>query len=288
MQGLKGFSKGLFITDKDIKAATAPTGIRSNKYSKGSVLVVGGSNEYKGAMLMAALAALRTGCGYVTIAAPRRIIDIASKLSPVFVVRELNGAAEHDAKTVASVRHNVIVLGPGLDPSTNTKFLNSVIKNEEKAKNNIIIDGAILKLVKKFGSNMSLTPHDGEFKAMTGINLERKSFTERVKAARSFAKTHKCTLVLKGHETIIAKGNRIKVNVSKSPVLATMGTGDVLCGIIAAYAASHHDPFESAVAGVCVHSVAGAMLYKKKGLHITAQDVIDAIPDVLKRFDVIR
>jgi hydroxyethylthiazole kinase-like uncharacterized protein yjeF len=281
MQSLKGLSK--------------PVGIHSNKYSRGSVLIIGGSEKFSGAMFMAsfaaenAMAALRTGTGYVTIAAPEPIINLASRISPVFILRKLTGNTAKDLKTIASVRHNVLVLGPGLDGSEKPQFLKSVLKAEgDKA---IVVDGAMLHFLKGnkklIGSNMILTPHDGEFGMLTGESLEGKSPDARLRAVKDFMRGSKCTLVLKGHETIIAKGRKIKVNRSRTPALATMGTGDVLCGMIAAYAASGLGSFESAFAAVRAHSMIGDALYRKKGMHIIATDVIEAIPDVLKRFDKI-
>ena len=110
--------------------------MHSNKYSRGGVLIVGGSEQFRGALFMAsfaarnALTALRTGTGYVTIAAPSHIIDLAGKVSPVFILRRLTGNTTQDLNTIASVRHNVLVLGPGLDGATSTKFLKRVLKAE--------------------------------------------------------------------------------------------------------------------------------------------------------------
>ncbi len=291
--------KGIIANDNDIRMATEPIKMHANKYSHGRVLILGASQEWRGAALMAAyaadnaLAALRTGTGFVTIAATKKLIFAAGKLSPVFVVKELKGEVITDTKEIGAIRHDVIVVGPGLEKSNiSAKFLEAVAKLEKKKGNMMIIDAAALGVLKGherlIGKNMILTPHDGEFKALTGIDLKDGKLEERINAAKAFAKQHRCTLVLKGHETIVTDGKRIKIDVSKTPALATMGTGDVLCGIIASYAASHKEPFESAVAGVHVHSIIGDELFKKKGVHITAQDVIDAIPDVLKRFDVIK
>jgi NAD(P)H-hydrate epimerase len=94
-------------------------------------------------------------------------------------------------------------------------------------------------------------------------------------------------VVLKGHITIITNGDLLKINEAKTPALATMGTGDILSGIIGAYCTMHKDPFECSTAGVYIHSNIGDKLYEAKGNHIIAQDIIDMIPEFLKDFDVI-
>ena len=94
--------------------------------------------------------------------------------------------------------------------------------------------------------------------------------------------------MLKGNETVITDGELLKINVAGTPALATMGTGDVLAGMITSYAALHKNPFESAVAAVHAHSMIADALYVKKGLHITAQHIIDNMAETLRQFDIVK
>ncbi len=286
--------KGILTADKDIRKATKPVGLHSYKYSRGRVLIIADSREWRGAAVMAAyaannaIAALRTVSGFVTVAAPKGLFQALSDLSPVFVLKELTGNESDYVKTIEGIRHDAIVMGPGIQ-KLQMALLERLVRAEERAGKPIIIDAGVIGLVSKKKSiitrNMILTPHDGEFKTLTGIELEGRDTADRIGAARNFSNKHGCTLVLKGHETIITDGTRLKVNIAKSPALATMGTGDVLAGIIASYAAQHNDLFESAVAGVRAHSLAGDILSKEKGVHILATDIIGALPRVLKKFD---
>ena len=280
----------------DVKRATKPLDIHWNKYSRGSVLIIGGSNEWMGAMKMAsyaannALAALRTVSGYVTVAATKEVIAAASNLSPVFIIKELNGDVEHDLKVIKSTKHDAIVLGPGIPKQgIGITLLKKVIALEKAMRNAIVIDAAMIGVIadrkQLISENMILTPHTGEFKTLTGKDLKDASLSVRVKEVKAFVAKHRCTLLLKGDETVITDGKRLKIIKSRTPALATMGTGDVLCGMIASYAASHKDPFESAVAAAYVHSEIGDALFKKKGEHLIATDVIDAIPKFIKEFD---
>ena len=290
----------LFTGPGDVMLATEPRPMLSSKYTHGRILVVGGSKDYHGAPLIAtyaaenAMSSLLTGAGYATIAVPKEVVDPVRKLSMELIVKPLDwDNAEGVVPAIAALKHDALVIGPGLEERESTEFIiTSVIKSEKAKGNTIVVDADATRIMAKhkdlLGKNTILTPHDGEFRNLSGINLKGASLEERIKKAISFAKTHGFTLVLKGHETIITNGDLLKINRPETPVLATMGTGDALAGMIAAYSSIHKNQFESAAAAVYAHSKIGDMLYQKKGLHITAQDVISGIPSVLKQFDTLR
>ena len=277
----------------DVHIAYEPLPERANKYTKGSVLVIGGSPEYIGAPLLAAHSALRTSSGYLTLAVPSEIAPSLSAANPVFVYKVLEGNYQKDKNAIASTRFDAAVVGPGMvagNRNCTEKLFRWFVNYTKRLKIPTVVDAGALRLIDgaRLSESFVLTPHEGEFKMMAGMDLKEKGLNERVKAAVAFARKHRCVLVLKGHETIITDGKRLKINMAKSPALATMGTGDVLDGIVASLAARHKDAFESAAAGVYLHSLIGDTLYRRKGAHITAQDVIDGIPNALKSFDVTR
>ncbi len=288
---------GLFTGSGDIRLATEPRRLSVNKYSHGAVLVVGGCSFYRGAPLLAAfaanagLAALRTGAGYVTLAAPEEVLQIAAGRTYGFPVRPLTGGIG-DLKLLKGVRHDVLVIGPGfaLDSVANRKVLLGIIGYERKRGNIAIIDAGAIAFFRgnlKMLAGTIITPHEGEYGKLTGKDVRKFTTDQKIKSAVAFARKAGCVLVIKGNTTIITDGKRLKVNKAKTSALATMGTGDVLDGIIASYAAIHKDAFESAVAGVHVHSRIGDALYKRIGQHVIAQDIIDALPQFLKKFDVV-
>jgi NAD(P)H-hydrate epimerase len=290
----------LFTGPGDVMLATEPRMMQANKYTHGRILVVGGSKDFHGAPLIAAFAAdnamsaLLTGAGYATIAVPSQVADPIRKLSAELIVKPLDwDNVEATVAALAVLKHDTLIIGPGLEQSESTDIIVSGMLKSEKGKGNtVIIDADATRVISKhkdlLGKNMILTPHDGEFRGLTGISLKDAELEDRIKKAIGFAKLQGCTLVLKGHETIITNGDLLKINRAETPALATMGTGDALAGMIAAYAATHKNTFESAAAAVYAHSRIGDMLYAKKGLHITASDVLAGIPDVLKQFDTLR
>ena len=290
----------LFAGPGDVLLATEPRPMLSNKYTHGRILVVGGSKDFHGAPMLAAFAAnsamasLLSGAGYSTIAVPKEVADSVKKLSMELIVKPLDwDDADGTVAAISAIKHDVLVMGPGMEKSESTdSIVTRVIKSEKARGNTIIIDADATRVMAKhialLGKNVILTPHEGEFRNLSGINISGATPVERIKKAISFVKRHEFTLVLKGHETIITNGDLLKLNRAETPVLGTMGTGDVLAGMISAYASVHKNQFESAVAAVYAHSKIGDMLYQKKGLHITAQDVINSIPDVLKQFDSLK
>ncbi len=284
----------------DAMLATQPRSLYTNKYENGSVLIIGGGVKFKGAPVLEgygasnAFSALRAGSGYVTILAPKSAVHAIASMSPELIVNPLSSDTlqAQDVAMIGSLKHNVLVFGSGMDPDiTCYRQLKALFDAEKKANRSVIVDGMGLRLVSKYKNlitnNMVLTPHDGEFKALSGVDTKAQSLYKRIYAALDFAKTYGCTLVLKGHDTIITDGKLLKVNRAKTPALATMGTGDVLAGIIASYAALNRNLFESAAAAVYVHAAIGDKLYAQRGIHITAQDVIAELPETMKQFDTI-
>ena len=107
----------------------------------------------------------------------------------------------------------------------------------------------------------------------------------RIGEAESLARKKGIVVVLKGHISIVTDGKKTKICRPKSAALATMGSGDVLSGIICGYAAQGAAPFEAACAGVYLHAMIGDRLAKRMGMHIIASDVVEAIPLAIKEFD---
>ena len=271
--------------------------VDSNKYAHGSVLIIGGSKDYHGAPILAAraantaIAALRSGTGYVTVAVPKQIEMLARQQSPGIIVKGFTESLDLEdvANIIHTTKHTAMVLGPGIaDLKYSYKKLTAIIKYEKELGNRMVIDAgamrALLRYQNLISNDMVLTPHYGEYKALSGKDLSKETLHNKVMSALNFAKRYNCILVLKGHETIITNGDLLKINIANTSALATMGTGDVLSGMIGSYVAVHSSSFESAVAAVYLHSKIGDALYPEKGNHIIAQDVIDYIPTELTKY----
>ena len=285
--------RSLFSRLSDVRRVVKPRGLYSHKGDFGYLLIVGGSDVYSGAPALTGLAALRTGVGLALIAAPREVAGTIRAYSPDLIVHSLTGSVvmADDLNLITQIltKADAVVLGPGigLDPRTE-KVIPEIVRITTDMSKPLLIDADAIKAIRGrielLGQGSVITPHAGEFKSISGMDVSSK-WRDRVPICTEFAKKHSCVLLLKGHDTVITDGKRVRVNPTGNPGMATGGSGDVLSGIIGAFLAQGANPFFAAVAGAYVHGLAGDLAYKMKGFHMIASDLIDALPKVLKRYD---
>ena len=128
-----------------------------------------------------------------------------------------------------------------------------------------------------------ITPHVGEMSRLTGlsiakINKNRKTIAKRV------ASDYNITVVLKGHNTIVADKKNTYINKTGNPGMATAGSGDVLSGIIGAFLAQGLDAFSAAKYAVYIHGKAGDLATEEKTqLGLIASDITEKIPIAIKK-----
>lgn len=274
----------------------------SHKYDYGHVLVVGGSPGMVGAPLLAGRAALRTGAGLVTIAAPAGVAAKLEKrveeLMTLALPADGNAAADEIMDFSTRRKASVLVLGPGLAASPAHKTL---IKNLLKVVElPIVIDAGALNVLQDHlewldnaaSRELILTPHAGEFQRLTGERPPAAGQSALKPAAGEFAAAHDVILVLKGQPTYVAahRSTGIYENSTGNPGLATAGTGDVLSGVIAGLLAQFTKRTASVSSvkivesGVYLHGLAGDIAAgEKTEAGMIAGDVIEAIPAALKR-----
>lgn len=299
MQSLKEFA-GKLASAKDLASASAPRSVYADKYSNGRVVIVGGSNGFHGAPALATnaayetLAALRIGTGYARTYVPKSIVAAVRKLSPNIIVKPLSGnnIGPRDLAVLKAAvdGSDVIVVGPGLGREhASISCVSKLIIYAASAGKKVVIDAdaihAIKMLKKRLNKNVVVTPNIKEFSFFYGAKFDAMNIWSKIMAAMSAAKMLNANFVLKGHQTIITDGSEFKIAASTSSSLATMGTGDVLSGIIGGYAARNKSMFIASVAGAYLHARIGDLLYKKKGNHILASDVVEYIPKIIKEFD---
>jgi ADP-dependent NAD(P)H-hydrate dehydratase / NAD(P)H-hydrate epimerase len=241
-----------------------------NKYSAGSVLVVGGAPGLTGAVCLAAEAAFRADAGYVAVAVPAASLPTveAKLLEPVKLVwDDLFGAAE---------RADAIALGPGLGRTAEAKAL--VARALAELEQPIVVDADALDGLEpgEWRPPVVLTPHAGELGRLLGESSDWVG-AHRLEAARRAAELFGCVCLLKGADTIVAApGARTLVCPIDAPALATAGTGDVLTGILAAFLAKGVEPRLAAAAAATAHGLAARAVPHATG--VVASDVIAAIP----------
>jgi NAD(P)H-hydrate epimerase len=241
--------------------------------------VIGGG-PYTGAPALAALAALRAGAGWVTVAAPRRAADIIATFSPDLIsmpLTEKHRIVPEDVEIVAPLmaRHDVVVIGNGAgrDPET----LRAMAEMVHLCKKVVFDADALQPDVPLRGI---ATPHCGEFKRISGFECPGDDLAKTVK---EFSAARNVVTLLKARPNVISDGKRTKLNDTGNPGMAVGGTGDVLAGITGAFYC-RNDAFEAASAAAFVGGAAGDMVLEDRGYWMTATDVIGRIPFVLKKY----
>ncbi|MFN4261903.1 MAG: NAD(P)H-hydrate dehydratase, partial [Gemmataceae bacterium] len=127
-----------------------------------------------------------------------------------------------------------------------------------------------------------LTPHPGELGRLLGLSTAAVQAQRRELAVR-FAAEQGVIVVLKGHGTLVTDGQRVFINPTGNPGMATGGAGDVLTGLIAALLGQRLDPFAAARLGVFVHGRAGDLACDAVGeVALTASDLLDHLPAAWK------
>lgn len=285
--------------EKELRAATLPRPLYGDKHENGTVLIIAGSADYHGAPVLASnaayntLASLRMGTGYVFLYVPKSILNPVRRLSPSLIVRQFGrdniGQGDFNEIKRAIQRSDSLVIGMGIGRKPAAlKMASRIIRYAIKLGKKIVIDADAIYSVKsagKMNKNVILTPQEKEFYVLSGKKPDQHSTSKRTAAAISLARRLSTCVLLKGHDTVITDGKRVKVVSSRSSALATMGTGDVLSGIIGGYAGIGAGIFEAGVAGAYLHSRIGDLLSKKKGNHILSSDLVEAMPPILKKFD---
>lgn len=264
----------------------------SHKGDYGYVLIVGGSETFSGAPALAALSALRVGAGLSILAVPESVAGSIRAMSPDLVVYATPGshlnaeAMQLIFKLMSKV--DSVVVGPGLGLHEETiEAVRAIVKEARDRSLPVVVDADGFKAFK--GSQSLLkgvvaTPHRGEFKQVFERELEARWF-ENAGMLVELSRKYEFTLLLKGFETVITDGLNLKVNKHATPGLAVGGTGDVLSGIIATFLAWGNSGFSSAASAAYVHGEAALKAVEEKGFHITASDLIEKIPDVMRKFD---
>lgn len=253
----------------------------------GKLLIVGGAVGYTGAPYLAALAAVRSGCGLVYVGVPERIwaVEAAKCASAMpFPLPDAGGMLTPEALPFIREKLEmcgVLALGPGLGRSAGTRALVSALLRE--AAQPVVLDADGLNalaedkdaLDARRGRATVLTPHDGEFARLLGISPGELAARDRAEAARAFATAHGCVLVRKGHRTLVAlPGGEVLENTCGGSALAKGGSGDVLTGLIASLLAQGADAADAAACGVWLHARAGDLLAARATAYcVTPEDV---------------
>ena len=280
-------------TDPEYARLLRVPGLSDHKGTRGRVLVVGGAPGLTGAVCLAASAALRSGAGYVTVAVPEPSMPVIEvKLTaPIKMRLSADGSGSLAESAVdeilqASTHVDAVVIGPGLGRSASCmRVVRQLVSRLDVA---LVIDadalfalGHDLRIVEDRCAPTVLTPHAGEAARLLGTTREAIE-ADRGAAVRSLA-VGSATALLKGPGTLVSAGGRTVRNPNGGPELATLGTGDVLAGIIGTLLAQGTASFEAAALGAYLHGAAGeAAAARLTSVCCTAEDVVAYLPEAVR------
>jgi len=255
---------------------------KHHKYSRGKMIILGGQINMTGATILSAEAALRVGIGSVKILCNKKTLPIYSSKFPS-ALKEVTNNLSFLKKLILKEKKSSFLIGPGSGSNKKTKEKTKLIL---KNSNYAIIDADALtcfkakpkELYRLLDKNKIITPHIKEFHTIfPSINKKISRYQKIITASRLC----KCTIVLKGTNTLICSSKRkVVINKHASKELAVIGSGDVLSGIITSLVGKNKlDPFLASCAGVWIHGD----IAKKFGPGLIAEDIVKNIPNVLKK-----
>lgn len=270
----------------------------SHKGTFGKALILAGSSQYIGAAYLACMGSLRTGSGYVTLASLASNYPVLStKLTEpthLIIPEKVPGSPDKTAANSileASKQYDALLVGCGLGNQPGVQdFVASVLLSNSPLSTPTVVDADGLTHLSKADSwwekvtfGTIITPHPGEMATLTGIPINDIQ-NNRAEYARKFSSKWGVIIVLKGAYTVISSPDgRQSINPFANPILATAGTGDVLAGVITGQLAQGLSPFDAAVSGVFIHSIAAEILSIEMGDRGgTATDLTNKIPHAIR------
>lgn len=284
-----------------------PPSLCTDKYLRGSVLVVGGSTRYPGAPIMAARAAARAGAGYVTLAVPEPVVPIAqAHLTEIPVVGlpadPLTGAFAADARerlVGLADRNAAVVAGPGMTVTSSTTAIVSALLQSSSP---LVLDADALNCLARLTEGrvdsfpellrrvapLVLTPHRRELGRLVGMaDNPPDSLVSAMDAARRIVWAeggNEICVVAKGNATACVGVEAAVIPKPGPAALATAGSGDVLSGVVAAQLAHtagrlDNEGLPLLCAAACeIHGYAASIAAERFGSRgVMAGDLVEAL-----------
>lgn len=273
---------------------------RAHKGNHGHLLILAGSIGKTGAAILSAKGALRSGCGLVTLGAPKNLNLIyetcLTEAMTMVLPHSENILTSHDIGLIIDnlKGKDCLVIGPGIGVDPQTTEL--VLELYHRVSQPIVIDADGLNILAENKDRLTrpggpriFTPHPGELGRLIGKTPKEIQDNRLLSAQEACSLFHssdqKIIIVLKGAGTIIASSDgQIMINTTGNPGMATGGMGDVLSGIIASLICQGADCREASGAGVFLHGKTGDVLYKQQGIGYNATELADTLPVTMKSF----
>lgn len=281
------------ITPLKIKSVITKRAENMHKGDAGRLVIIAGSKGLTGAALLSSKASLKCGAGLITLVCCESLNNIFETALPEVMTlpcRDTNGILNlDDIEKIFEKCQNcsALLIGPGMGVTKDTqKILEYAVKNVCAP---IIIDADGINALSKNINILSghkmpiiITPHIGEFARLTGLTAN-EILSDTAKYASKFAQKYDVTVILKSHRTVVAHKGKVYSNILGNPGMATGGSGDVLSGCVASFAAQFKNAENAALAGVFIHSLSADMASCLIGEYgLTPTDICNFLPYAIK------
>jgi hydroxyethylthiazole kinase-like uncharacterized protein yjeF len=283
---LPALPAALALQSADVAQALPQPGAESDKYRRGVLGVLAGSEKYTGAAVLSVGGAIKGGAGMVRFVSARQATDVVRQHWPEAVITEVD-PADPAAAIAAAGRVQAWVAGPGLGTGDEAEAQLAAVLATSLP---VLVDADGLTvlarrkdlLARPAAAPTLITPHAGELARLIGGD-HTEIEARRLSSARRAATELGVTVLLKGSTTVVAtpEPGPVYVNSTGTPWLATAGSGDVLSGLAGALLAQSVRPVPLAAAlAAYLHGLAGRLA--ARDAPIGAGDLLDALPAAIR------
>ena len=268
----------------DVAALLPDVDVETDKYRRGVLGIIAGSDRYTGAAVMAVGGALATGVGMVRYVGASNPAQLVRRRWPEAVVMDAQPGDATALEKAGRVQAWVVGSGLGTDEDA-AAMVRAALATDVP----VLLDADAVTIIAQHPDWLRdrsgptlLTPHAGEFARLTSgqrEDIEAHRLGRTCEAARDLG----ATVLLKGSSTLVADpGGTVRVNSAQTPYLGTAGSGDVLSGVCGALLAGGLAALDAGSAGAFLHGLAGLLAAGEPAVPVTAMDVVDRLPQALR------
>lgn len=275
------------ITEAILKKVITKRSSDTHKGDYGRILLIGGGENYGGAIIMSTSGAVNSGAGLTAVAThPVNLTALHARLPEAMFIDW------RDAKLVNLIKNmDVVVCGPGLGMSDLAKQIMVILRRCTSEKQTVVLDASALDLISQDKSllptnagHLILTPHQMEWQRLSQIRIPFQTDSANIDALNQLIPDSNAMLVLKSNHTHIYNGKgQVFVNPLGNPGMATGGMGDTLAGIIGGFVAQFGPSVDTVLAAVYIHSLAGDLINKDNYV-VKPTEVSKVLPKLMKKY----
>ena len=275
------------ITEAILKKVITKRSSDTHKGDYGRILLIGGSENYGGAIIMSTSGAINSGAGLTAVAThPVNLTALHARLPEAMFIDW------RDAKLANLIKNmDVVVCGPGLGMSDLAKQIMVILRRCTSEKQTVVLDASALDLISEDKSllptnagHLILTPHQMEWQRLSQIRIPFQTDSANIDALNQLIPDSNAALVLKSNHTHVYDGKgQVFVNPLGNPGMATGGMGDTLAGIIGGFVAQFGPNIDTVLAAVYIHSMAGDLINKDNYV-VKPTEVSKVLPKLMKKY----